>query len=209
MVKNKFSKDSKIIRTSQKSFRDYSSFESDLRNDFHNRCGYCGSSHDVIQTFEIDHFIPRAQFEGRDDSLANKYSNLVYCCRKCNRTKSDKHEEGQDKNKIENVLFYDPGSINYNDIFYRDRYGFIKSDDEKGKKTIANLKLYNPIYGIAWLIEEIGALACLIKENEQAIKQASSMKGERISSLLSSLQNKYIKLTVFLNNNLNYKAFNK
>lgn len=207
MIINKFKKDSKIVRTSKHVFNDYHRYDDDLRKDFHNRCGYCGSSHDVIQSFEIDHFIPEAQFKGRDNTLKTSYRNLVYSCKKCNRTKSGKYKDGPNYLVLENIRFYDPGTVDFNHIFFRDKYGFLKSFDEKGKKMIIDLKLYNPIYGVAWIIEEIKDITLVLKEiadNESDICLQNS-----IMKLFVSLSCKLYCLTDFLNNNIDCQCLNK
>lgn len=40
-------------------------------------------------------------------------------------------------------------------MFYRNEYGGIDSEDEKGRKMIARLKLYRSLYNFAWMLEEL------------------------------------------------------
>lgn len=61
-----------------------------LRNDFHFECAYCGlkEKDNLIgeECFEKDHFIPRTSSDEQD---LDDYQNMVYACRRCNRTKTD------------------------------------------------------------------------------------------------------------------------
>ena len=61
-----------------------------LRNDFAHECAYCKLQEKEVgivglNFFEIDHFKP--QVLKLSDS--HKYHNLYYCCKKCNKEKSD------------------------------------------------------------------------------------------------------------------------
>ena len=126
---------------------DYNNYRKELAEDFHNRCGYCNSL-DSLMLFEIDHFVPVSVAP----HMKNDYSNLVYSCQKCNRSKSNKCstiEEGV----FENNLFYEPTKVDFNKIFYRNYYGGIMSDDYKGQEMIKLLKLYRPIYRYSWFID--------------------------------------------------------
>lgn len=57
--------------------------------------------------------------------------------------------------EIVNEFFYNPVVIDYNEIFYRNEYGGIDSDDAKGREIIKRLKLYRPIHNLAWLVEHL------------------------------------------------------
>jgi len=63
----------------------YREHNDNLKIDYHNRCGYCGSIDTWrIVWFEIDHFVPRKYLVKISDT---DYSNLVYACRSCNNAK--------------------------------------------------------------------------------------------------------------------------
>lgn len=72
--------------------------------------------------------------------------------------------------RIVNELFYNPVTTDYNQIFYRNEYGGIDSDDEKGRAMIKRLKLYRPIHNLAWLVERLEVVwkkLCIEIEQEE------------------------------------------
>lgn len=140
---------------------DYKNYRDDLHNDFKGRCGYCDMPQDLITTsFHIDHFIPQNVFVGKKDYLKTDYNNLIYACPKCNLSNGGKYEGDLEKNPgIVNGLFYNPVDLDYNTIFYRDKWGGIHSDDAKGQNMIKILKLYRPVHQEAWLLENLDRLS--------------------------------------------------
>lgn len=146
-----------IVRNCDKAYKDYKSYKPYLKKDLHERCAYCNLRSDQITTyFEIDHFVPRKQFEkAKLNYLETDYKNLVYACRKCNNAKSDSFSGDLTINPYENKEFYDPVKTDYNLIFYRDEIGRIQSEDELGKQMIDVLKLYRPIHSLPWIIEQL------------------------------------------------------
>lgn len=147
----------KIVRSCKKEYKNYKSYLSYLADDFQHRCAYCNTKDKYIsQGFTADHFIPRAIYEKASlKKLETDYNNLMYCCPKCNITKSSKYEGNIYDGSYNNDLFYNPVDIDYNDIFYRNEYGGISSEDAKGKDMIIRLKLFSPIYNLSFLIEEV------------------------------------------------------
>ncbi|MDV0444365.1 HNH endonuclease [Methanorbis rubei] len=98
--------------------RNYKYYEDDLREDFHNMCGYCGKSREISsRDFHIDHFVPKSQAPERETD----YNNLVYCCCVCNWKKSDKWPTG-DPSIPHNgdVGFSDPASDEFDTHLMRD-----------------------------------------------------------------------------------------
>lgn len=192
MIKNKFKESGPIVRSANvPSQTDYRKYEAQLRLDFQNRCGYCGGSHDVIRDFEIDHFIPRSKFEKLEPTLDNKYENLVYSCKKCNRAKGGKYN-GRNTAPLKNEAFYDPSVTDFNNVFYRNQNGVICSDDAKGLKMIIELKLHRPVYALVWKIEQLsGAL------NRLGGIQTKNLEFYQIKSELDDM---YRELTQLLNN---------
>lgn len=143
----------KIIRTYTKHHNDYKLYKEPLAEDFFHRCAYCDTRDDIITTpFEIDHFIPRKQFENIKDYLDSDYTNLVYSCKKCNQSKGSKFSGDIYSDSPTNDLFYDPTITDYNTVFYRNENGIIMSDDPKAKNMIKELRLYRPIYALAWVV---------------------------------------------------------
>ncbi len=102
---------------------DYSTYLSDLENDFAGICGYCGKKRCLSsQDYEIDHFVPQKI----DTDRKNDYSNLVYSCIICNRAKSKKWPTG-DKSISHNGNegFQDPATEEYDSHLARDESGII------------------------------------------------------------------------------------
>lgn len=149
----------KIKRTFERQFKRYQSYKPYLADDFSHRCGYCNMKDDTITTyFEIDHYIPSKHFKGKRDELSCDYKNLVYSCRKCNLAKSSSFEGNIFGEPLKNELVYDPASINFDNIFYRNKYGGISSKDVPGKEMIRILKLYLPNHNLSWICEELDDL---------------------------------------------------
>ncbi|MBP3339066.1 MAG: HNH endonuclease [Lachnospiraceae bacterium] len=154
-------KEHQITRTCKENFDKYSKYRPFLEEDFKGRCCYCNMSSELLTiSYHVEHFIPIKVFEGKRDSLLTDYDNLMWACPKCNLSKGDKYEgDFQNSSRIENELFYNPVTVDYNDIFFRNEIGGIDSDDEKGREMIKLLKLYRPIHNLAWLIERLEKLA--------------------------------------------------
>jgi hypothetical protein len=114
--------------------------------------------------FEIDHFIPKHSFKGKNDALMTKYENLMYSCKKCNRAKWNQFKGDVFSSDCSNELFYDPTKVDYNTVFYRDEYGAISSDDPKGRDMISRLRLYRTLHILAWLCEELEIKKDRLKE---------------------------------------------
>ena len=79
--------------------------------------------------------------------------------------------------EIVNELFYNPVAVDYNKIFYRNEYGGIDSDDEKGREMIKRLRLYRPIHNLAWLVERLETImdkldAKIAQETEEKKREA-------------------------------------
>lgn len=156
-MRNKFKKHN-IKRTCNKQYKNYSSYKKSLRKDFCGHCAYCNLNEEwvVPLPFEVEHFIPRDAFEaaGRDE-LDTDYRNLMFSCPLCNRLKGKLFEGVIPTNKIINPFFYNPAETDYNEIFYRDEKGRIRSDDELGKRMIKTLQLYRPTKQMAWFLDEL------------------------------------------------------
>ena len=184
-MKNNFRiKNNVIKRTCKRIENDYNCYLDDLIIDFHDRCGYCDTPFNLAPSREIDHFIPQSvcKYFGKS-YLINSYDNLVLSCVKCNRRKSAKCSNNTNNTKLENNLFYDPGVVDFNKIFYRNEFGMICSDDKKGKTMISELRLHNPIYTIAWFIE---MLDITIKKYDSAYGKSDDIEIIKIISMLKS-----------------------
>ena len=115
-----------------------------LRNDFRFECAYCGMrEQDNVAGefyFEKDHYVSK---ESDVEWNTDAYENMVYACRKCNKTKSDK----------ELSLTLDPCK---DDIYNgehpqiekhgeEDHYA-VRAQTEKGRRFIENLELNSKFY---------------------------------------------------------------
>ena len=165
-------KNHKITRSNPKKYKRYKTYTKYLVEDFCGRCAYCNLDYKKITTpFEIDHFVPRVAFEKAGlYYLSVDYENLIYSCKKCNLAKGDLFDGNLHENPYSNKLFYDPAKTDYNDIFYRDDYGNICSDDDLGLEMINNLNLHRNIHRCAWLIEQLEIITKDLQERKTQAK---------------------------------------
>ena len=129
----------------------YQEYKPLLREDFHQRCGYCGDHDFFRETFyEIDHFVPKTLASERE----NDYSNLVYSCRTCNNSKRAKWptDDVTKPNDGKNG-WIDPCETDYAVQFDRLSDGSIKSKTELGAWMWNALTLGNPIHRLKWSLE--------------------------------------------------------
>lgn len=186
-------KEHKIKRNCSKTYKTPSGYRSYLKDDFHDRCCYCNMPRSLITSpYHIDHFILWKKFKGKKDSLWADYQNLMWSCPKCNLSKGDQYQgDFMHDDRIVNELFYNPETIDYNQIFYRNEYGGIDSDDEKGRAMIKRLKLYRPIHNLAWLVERLEVVwekLCIEIEQEEDENRKKLLKQIR-----DRLANIYVK----------------
>lgn len=129
----------------------YQEYKPLLREDFHQRCGYCGDHDYFRETFyEIDHFVPKTLASERE----HDYSNLVYSCRTCNNSKRAKWPTGDvTKPNDGKEGWIDPCEIDYAVQFDRLSDGSIKSKTELGAWMWKALTLGNPIHRLKWSLE--------------------------------------------------------
>ena len=168
MDKYKDFKAHEIIRSSPKAYKTVKEYRRYLEGDFHHRCCYCNySDQRSMIPFEIDHFIPRAEFKGKNEALNTKYENLMYSCKKCNNAKGAQFKGDVFSPDCSNEFFYDPTKTDYNTVFYRDKSGCIVSDDVKGRDMICRLKLYRGIHVLAWLCEELEEKKEILREKKE------------------------------------------
>lgn len=183
-----------ITRSTPPQQAHYSDYKPFLKKDFCGRCAYCNLSDKAITTpFEVDHFIPRAAFKDCRMDLDTDYNNLIYSCKKCNIAKRHQFSGDIYSDTPTNELFYDPVLVDYNDIFYRNSWGAIDSDDGKGKESIVRLKLYRPIHILAWVCEELNETADKL---DAAVKVEQSIERKHtLEMALSKINNQYRKLS--------------
>jgi uncharacterized protein (TIGR02646 family) len=193
-----FRKDTPERRPITTQVNDYSEHRNDLKNDFKNRCGYCdGIDTWRLMSFEIDHFIP--QNKNKKPFLTIKtntdYSNLVYACKSCNNSKSNKWPTNDENIPHQNDEgFIDPCDKEYEKQFERLAQGEIVAVTKLGSWIFKELKLHKPQHQIIWNIEQLDILI------------------EEINALLPTITNK--KITVQLKDRLlkvheEYRSYTK
>ena len=132
--------------------------KSDLKEDFHNHCGYCGSYDGYRHTwYEVDHFIPKSLINGQISNV--EYSNLVYSCKFCNNKKLAKWPTG-DINipNYNNKGFVDPCDQDYDNHLYRTNDGSIMWVTDLGKwmwETAFKFDERNYAIKLLWEVNQI------------------------------------------------------
>lgn len=169
-----------VRRVTHSSQTEYTKFKPELREDFNERCGYCGD-HDFFRTtyYEIDHFRPQKRFP---EIAPNTYSNLVYSCRSCNNSKRKKWPT--DDVNLPNdghVGFVDPCDADYATYFKRGIDGSIVPISELGTWMWKNLNLGNPIHRVTWSLEQLRKNIISL----QKLSESSSLNPDDAKSLLS------------------------
>ncbi len=135
-------------------YKTHNEYKPLLREDFHQRCGYCGDHEFFRDTYyEVDHFVPKK-------SLVNisptEYSNLVYSCRSCNNSKRAKWPTGDENIHNDGKQgFIDPCDDAYAAQFERLADGSIHSITDLGDWMWSALNFGNPAHRVRWKLEEI------------------------------------------------------
>lgn len=197
-----------VRRLNRKECKHYSSYHDTLREDFNQRCGYCDDN-DLyrIRSFTIDHFIPQNPDGFTHDVKSNYYYNLVYSCRYCNSSKTNKWPSKDANNSIcddGQKGFIDPVDKNYSDLFERSSDGKIILTDSSNHlaKYIHNeLKLWLTIHERMWKLEKTKKLNELIKEKLKEItdpKLKAAMEHLQYKALLILEE---IQSNIFVQNN--------
>jgi hypothetical protein len=183
----------------------YTSYRKTLREDFLYRCGYCNDSDKFrIRSFTIDHFVPQNPKGFTHSIQPNYYYNLVYSCRYCNSSKTNKwpsldstiHNDGS-------IGFVEPTHSDYTNMYKRDGDGKIIPNDANNllaKHIIDELNLWLPIHQLMWKLERIVKLELETKEKLEQIQDEDLKKGmqEIHYSILKELQN--IQENIFAEN---------
>lgn len=181
---------------------DYKNHRSDLKNDFKERCGYCNDIYVWrFASFEIDHFIPRKKDKKTFLTIKSEtdYSNLVYACKSCNNSKSNKWPTNDENLHNENDIgFIDPCDDNYNLQFDRLNNGQIKAITSLGTWMFTELKLYKPQHEFIWNLEELDKI---IEESEIILKSTTDETlTSDLKDLILDFYRKYRKYTKLLGN---------
>lgn len=170
-------RDFKIVRNCNKKYSTPEQYRPYLKKDFHYRCAYCNTWDVIIEplSFHIEHYVPEDTFKKERPELKTLYENLMYACPKCNLKKKNRFEG--DMHRIENTLFYDPTKVDYNNIFYRDKYGTICSEDKKGCSMITLLDLSRRVYNVSWMLEQ---MRCTIDKMKEKLKENISEEKKKM-----------------------------
>jgi len=122
----------------------YQSYRQELQEDFNARCGYCDDHESWKNSFyEIDHFIPKILLSENEHA---DYNNLVFSCRYCNNSKSNKWPTNDRVHCNDGKIgFIDPCNGEYDIQFERNLKGEIIP------KTELDLRRHS----IVWQIEKI------------------------------------------------------
>ena len=138
-------------RTCDKKYKNYRRYKEHLQADFNRRCGYCDITEDVIgAVFQIDHFAPKDRF----GDLETEYSNLVYACPSCNRSKWDDwpmkaHSPSHDGSRG----YVDPCNEEYDEHLERKNCGTIVGKTPVGVYMRHKLKLHALKHKYLWLLD--------------------------------------------------------
>ncbi|SFV67649.1 Protein containing HNH endonuclease domain [hydrothermal vent metagenome] len=112
-----------------------------LKLDFNKKCYLC---EEVTRHFEVDHFYPQTSYF----HLINDYSNLFYCCQKCNKVKPKKINTCSDNEVLNccevNVEVYIKLKLNIKEC--KIEVTQILSDKILDTKITNTIKLLNRIY---------------------------------------------------------------
>jgi len=160
------------------SYREYKPL---LREDFHQRCGYCGDHDFFGETFyEIDHFVPKIML---NTIVETDYSNLVYACRSCNNFKRAKWPTGDELVHNNGMVgFVDPCCEEYPTHFKRMNDGSIRSKTELGQWMWKNLNMGNPAHRLKYKLEELRIvlkeLDDIEVEDKEQLKRIKDMNAE-------------------------------
>ena len=172
----------KPTRTCDKTYANYGSFKSYLRNDFNQRCGYCDDNDFYSggsRGYHIDHFKPHSKFP----LLKQTYSNLVYSCPYCNGAKSNKWKTLNG--------FIDPCELEYDNHLERDKKGKIKFKTVQGKYIFQNLNLGLKRHELLWCINKL----TVQKEKINYLINSEATANIEILSAFRDIQNKIDEYT--------------
>jgi len=103
-----------------------------LRKAGFDKCMYCESKISHIDYGHIEHIKPKA--DGKYPELKYEWSNLGYCCAKCNVAKGEKYSE---ETPYINPYEEDPEDV----IFCSGAFLFAKMGNERGDLTITDIDL--------------------------------------------------------------------
>ncbi len=173
---------------------EWTKHKSDLQQDFHSHCGYCGSYDGYRHTwYEVDHFIPKSLFNGKISNV--EYSNLVYSCKFCNNKKLAKWPTMDiTRPNANNIGFVDPCDEEYDTHLHRTVDGSIMWSTELGKwmwETAFKFDERNYAIRLLWQVNQIRLIVLALAE-QLATMDSSSEEYRRAYQQASELSFKYV-----------------
>jgi uncharacterized protein (TIGR02646 family) len=178
------------LRTYTERISDYKACREYLQADFNGRCGYCDIHDEVLMIpFHIDHFAPLKHFK----ELENEYSNLVYSCPSCNRSKwhhwpMDNANPSHDGHRG----FVDPCDDEYDSHLDRMASGAIVPKTSLGTYMRTRLKLQLLKHRYLWLLdkaieqcEKINEVLQSSDENDPDVKELQEKHYELLKHFMS------------------------
>ncbi len=154
----------------------YRLYKPELRNDFNKRCGYCDDDDSFLggsRHFHVDHFAPKAKFQGNHPEIVYEYTNLIYSCPYCNGSKGDDWVSDDPKvSYVDDEGYVDPCHDDYDIHLARDGSGCIKPQSKLGEYMHRELKLDLCRHELIW---KIGQLESNIDKIEAASKTDISL----------------------------------
>jgi len=145
------------------------------------RCAYCGHHEGEPyagghKKYDIDHFRPKS--DPKFQHLKNTYSNLYYCCKHCNISKSDEWPSPEEE--AQGYQFLDPCMVDFEDHFRVDQVSFMLDISISSLQNAA-----------AYTVEVVGLNdECCIKIREKRAEAISASEDmERILDRLNRLAN--------------------
>jgi len=146
--------------------KNWAQHKPDLREDFNERCGYCGSHDDYRHTyFEVDHFVPKSLFEITMAIGYCQYDNLVYSCKFCNGNKLAKWPSMDESIPVvANEGFVDPCNPDYETHVFRSKTGGILWHTELGKWLVTQAFKFDERDSSIKLLYHLDELSTIINE---------------------------------------------
>ncbi|WP_140986406.1 HNH endonuclease [Asticcacaulis tiandongensis] len=161
----------------------YAAYKPTLRIDFDKACGYCDTPDSFLggkSVYHVEHFAPHSKFP----LLKIAYSNLIYACPFCNRSKSNTWI-GSDASISHNDIegFVDPCSVEYEIHLDRSADGRFLPRTPVGAYMIKHLKLNLIRHQFVWQSKKIREL----RDNLRAVKSGLSAKDSSYLQLLEAI----------------------
>ncbi|MFC5468469.1 HNH endonuclease [Cohnella suwonensis] len=183
-------------RTCTTQYTDHKRFKPHLRVDFNQRCGYCHANDIYLggaTVFHVDHFAPQKKFP----DLRLNYSNLVYSCPYCNRSKSDDWPSTDATQNIANDKGYiDPCGEEYVNNFCRDPQGNIVPLSPVGIYMHKRLRFGLRRHQILWIIHQIR-----VTMNELHSELEKKPADYALLTQLASLNKEYLQYWDYITDN--------